>query len=1389
MRNLMLRAAVILSLSIMALLLPGGYAQAAPGDYLFQWSRLMDAPIGVAVDGADNVFVVDSVKNKVLKFNISGTLLTQWGDAASGSGKGEFSGPHGVAVNSKGEVYVADTGNNRIQKFDGSGNYLTAWGTSGSANGQFSTPNGVAVNSKDEVYVTDSGNNRIQKFDSSGTYIAQWGSMGAGAGQFNLPWGMAFDQAGNVYVAEVFNNRVQKFDAFGGYLLQWGSSGRGNGQFTNPSGVAVDGSGAVYVIDSGSQRVQKFDGFGTYLTQWGGSAGGQNINPIGITLDRHNTVYLADNGNSRIVKYDSSGNYLAQWGNTGNWLFNYPQGVALDGSGNVYVADSNNNRVMKFSGSGALLSQLGSLGSGAGQFSVPTDVRVGRDGYVYVADAGNNRIQKFDSTGAYITQWGSAGSGIGQFSYPDGVALDSGNNVYVVDSSNKRIQKFDSSGGFLKQWSGFGDDGNGYPSCIAVDRVDNVYVGDASSKSIRKFDSSGTLLTQWGSFGSADGQFGSPRGIAVDGSYNLYVMDSDNGVQVFSDTGVFKAHWGGTGNGTGYRQFHDPYGVATDSSGTMIYVADSYNNRIVAFEGFGTAAPSNIAPLAAVTASSQTTATGQTALKAVDGVIDGYPGDYTKEWATNRQGVGAWLNLSWSSPYSVTQVVLYDRPNLDDQITGATLAFSDGSSITVGPLNNNGTATTVSFPARVITGLRMTVTGVSSSTLSAGLSEIQVYGTPGSVTQYTLTTSVSPSGVGSVTANPSQSSYPSGTQVVLTAAPNTGYTFSGWSGGASGTANPLTVTITGNLTVTANFIYTGGSLTITPTYPWTATGPQGGPFTPSSIAFTLKNTGDSALTWNVSKTQQWLTLTLTGSGSLAPGASATVTASINATAATLVAGAYFDTVIFTNVTNGSDTSRSVILSITTPQTSNIAPLATVTASTQNSSTGQTAVKAVDGVIDGYPGDYTKEWASTGQKTGAWLNLSWPASYSVNQVVLYDRPNLSDQITSATLAFSDGSSITVGPLNNNGTATTYSFPARVINGLRMTVTGVSSSTGSVGLSEIQVYGTPASGGTQYTLTTSVSPAGAGTVTANPSQPSYPSGAQVVLTAAPNTGYTFSGWSGGASGTANPLTVTITGNTSITANFVAAQPGTLTITPTYPWTASGPQGGPFTPSSITFTLKNTGGSALTWNASKTQQWLTLSSTGSGSLAPGASATVTATINATAATLAAGAYFDTVTFNNVTDGSSTTRSVILSITTPQTSNIAPLATVTASTQNSSTGQTAVKAVDGVIDGYPGDYTKEWASTGQKVGAWLNLTWSSSHSVTQVVLYDRPNLNDQITGATLTFSDGSSLAVGPLNNNGTATTYSFAAKTITGLRMTVTGVSSSTGAVGLSEIQVYGK
>ncbi|PWY87453.1 hypothetical protein BO70DRAFT_421185 [Aspergillus heteromorphus CBS 117.55] len=141
-----------------------------------------------------------------------------------------------------------------------------------------------------------------------------------------------------------------------------------------------------------------------------------------------------------------------------------------------------------------------------------------------------------------------------------------------------------------------------------------------------------------------------------------------------------------------------------------------------------TAPGSNVAGSATVTASSEGTANGQTADKAVDGVLTGYPGDSTAEWATVSGKEGSWLTLTWASPQTVSQVFLYDRFNVDDQVTGGRIDFDDGSSVDFGALDTYGKPTKVDVE-KTIKGLTVTITSVSPSTGNVGLAEIQVFGT------------------------------------------------------------------------------------------------------------------------------------------------------------------------------------------------------------------------------------------------------------------------------------------------------------------------------------------------------------------------------------------------------------------------------------------------------------------------------------------------------------------------------------------------------------------------------------------------------------------------------------------------------------------------------------
>ncbi len=285
------------------------------------------------------------------------TLLSDGASLVVGQGSpslapGKFYNPYGVAIDSAGNIYVADTLNNRVQKFNSSGALLVMWGTLGSGNGQFNNPYGVAVDSAGDILVTDSGNNRIQKFDSNGAYLTQWGSSGNGNGQFSSPFGLVVDATGNIYVADRSNHRIQKFDSAGAFLTKWGSTGSGDGQFNQPRGVAVDSLGNVYVADRSNNRVQKFDTNGTFLTKWGssGSGDGQFSLPFSVTVDNADNVYVSDTYNSRIQKFNSNGGYLSQWGSfgNGNGQFSFNSGITVDNAGNIYIADTGNNRIQKF---------------------------------------------------------------------------------------------------------------------------------------------------------------------------------------------------------------------------------------------------------------------------------------------------------------------------------------------------------------------------------------------------------------------------------------------------------------------------------------------------------------------------------------------------------------------------------------------------------------------------------------------------------------------------------------------------------------------------------------------------------------------------------------------------------------------------------------------------------------------------------------------------------------------------------------------------------------------------------------------------------------------------------------------------------------------------------
>ena len=297
-------------------------------------------------------------------------------------------------------------------------------------------------------------------------------------------------------------------------------------QFKSPYGVAVDKDGNVYVADSQNHLIRKVTPSGTVSTLAGTGARGYADNAVGT---------------------------LAQ--------FDLPTGVAVDKAGNVYVAENTNQRIRKVTPGGAVSTLPAPAWAGyaddidgtKAEFYYPRSVAVDKNGYVYVADALNHCIRKVTPTGAVSTLAGTGIDGYAddldgtkaQFNSPMGVAVDQDGNVYVGDMNNDRIRKV-TPGGAVSTLAGTGvagyADGVGaaakfhQPRGVAVDASGNVYVMDYTNRRIRKVTPAGVVTTLAGSgaWGTADGtgtaaQFGqNSEGMAVDASGNVYVADGDN---------------------------------------------------------------------------------------------------------------------------------------------------------------------------------------------------------------------------------------------------------------------------------------------------------------------------------------------------------------------------------------------------------------------------------------------------------------------------------------------------------------------------------------------------------------------------------------------------------------------------------------------------------------------------------------------------------------------------------------------------------------------------------------------------------------------------------------------------------------------------------------------
>ncbi|MDQ3686253.1 MAG: NHL repeat-containing protein [Acidobacteriota bacterium] len=237
-----------------------------------------DTPSGIATDSEGNFYVADTGNNRVRKITPEGVVSIVAGDGVAGHADGaaesaQFNAPIGVAVDRDDNVFVADTYNDRIRKITTDGQVTTLAGGAkpGYADGPaqdalFDTPCGVAVNAVGEIFVADTGNNLIRKLTKDGQVVTLHVSApGAGEAQaFDAPTGLVVTHDNFIYVSESNRGRVVQIAPDNTVRLIAGAGrgfadgdGQERARFNGLAGIAVDRSGALYAADSANYLVRK----------------------------------------------------------------------------------------------------------------------------------------------------------------------------------------------------------------------------------------------------------------------------------------------------------------------------------------------------------------------------------------------------------------------------------------------------------------------------------------------------------------------------------------------------------------------------------------------------------------------------------------------------------------------------------------------------------------------------------------------------------------------------------------------------------------------------------------------------------------------------------------------------------------------------------------------------------------------------------------------------------------------------------------------------------------------------------------------------------------------------------------------------------------------------
>ena len=596
----------------------------------------LSLPFGVALaitNGNYYLYVANNNTNSITEYpaNASGNAAPIATIAGANTG---LMNPSGVAVDSNSNIYVANLGSlsgapDSVTIFaaGSNGNVSPMATITGPATG-LDYPTAVALDSSGNIYVANSGSVKgdqdtvtIYPAGSNGNASPSATIAGANTGLV-VPLGIALDSNKNIYVANDGSSAGQ-LDSVTVYSA--GSNGNvtptatisgSNTGLVSPGGIAVDGYGDIDVTNDGALTGNP-DNVTVYSPGSNGNVSpyytfnGLGIGyPLGIAVDIGANVYIA-NDNSYTGSVDSitiysPGNTIPIGTIANNPALNVPAGIALDSTGNIYVTNEgsltgNQDSINIYSpGSYANMKPSGAVAGGifgdSTGLAQPSAITLDPSGKIYVANSvgspdtlGSVTIYPSGSYGNQTPTATIAGTSTSDntgFNSPAGIALDTAGNIYVANTFGGP----DALGSITIYPPG--SNGNVTPLATISDNP-NCAPCDNTELSL-------------------------PYGVTLDSAGNIYVANSQGGVDGMGSVTIYPALGSSTGTlneapgrtiaGTSTSDvtgFSLPSGIALDLAGD-IYVTNegSQNGGGDSVTEYAAGSSGNVAPMATITGSS-----------------------------------------------------------------------------------------------------------------------------------------------------------------------------------------------------------------------------------------------------------------------------------------------------------------------------------------------------------------------------------------------------------------------------------------------------------------------------------------------------------------------------------------------------------------------------------------------------------------------------------------------------------------------------------------------------------------------------------------------------------------------------------------------------------------